>query len=194
MPVYLLPIVGADLILGSAWLATLGLHLADYASSTIKFLLQGKFITLQGDKDLQPSQAHLNQLKRMQSIDAISEFTIQILPQTIPADELLELPTDMEPKMATLLHTYRTVFSNPTDLPPNRTHNHAFSLHEGEKVKLRPYRYPHSQKEQIEVMVQEMLDQRIIQPSTSPFSSPIVLVKRKDGTGVFPQITGLSML
>lgn len=30
MHVYLLPIVGAALILGSTWLATLGLHLSDY--------------------------------------------------------------------------------------------------------------------------------------------------------------------
>ena len=34
-------------------------------------------------------------------------------------------------------------------------------------------------------MVQEMLDEVIIQPSCSPFASPIVQVKKKDGTWRF---------
>jgi len=61
----------------------------------------------------------------------------------------------------------------PTTLPPDRTHNHTIPLKEGAQlVKVRPYRYPHSQKKQIESMVQEMLTTGIIAPSTSPFSSP----------------------
>jgi hypothetical protein len=34
-------------------------------------------------------------------------------------------------------------------------------------------------------MIQDMLAEGIIQPSTSPYSSPIVLVKKKDGTWRF---------
>lgn len=34
-PVYVLPIDGAELILGAAWLATLGLHLVDYNTLTL---------------------------------------------------------------------------------------------------------------------------------------------------------------
>ena len=50
---------------------------------------------------------------------------------------------------------------------------------------MKPYRYPYSQKEQIESMVHDMLQEGLIQPSKSPFSSPIVLVKKKDGTWRF---------
>ena len=88
-----------------------------------------------------------------------------------------DLPQHIAPKIALLLHTYSSMFQTPTSLPPPRSQNHAIPFLEGmQPVKVKSYRYPHSQKEQIEKMVHEMLDQGIIQPSTCPFTSPIVLV------------------
>lgn len=92
----------------------------------------------------------------------------------------MPLSTDMEPDLALLLHQYAKVFYQPSGLPPHSEHDHSILLIPGATpVKVRPYRYPHSQKEQIELMVQQMLDEGIIQPSKSPFSSPILLVKKK---------------
>ena len=44
----------------------------------------------------------------------------------------------------------------------------------------RPYRVPPGLRDEVEKQVKEMLRQRIIQPSTSPFCSPIVLVRKRD--------------
>ena len=49
-------------------------------------------------------------------------------------------------------------------------------------VFIRPYRYPPKLKDEIEAQVQEMLSQGLIQPSSSSFSSPVLLVKKKDGS------------
>lgn len=45
---YVLPVTGSDIILGAAWLLTLGPHIVDYSTSTIKFYLGNEFITLHG--------------------------------------------------------------------------------------------------------------------------------------------------
>jgi hypothetical protein len=45
---------------------------------------------------------------------------------------------------------------------------------------IRPYRYPYAQKSEIEHMIKEMLEADIVQPRQSYFSSPVMMVKKKD--------------
>jgi hypothetical protein len=70
----------------------------------------------------------------------------------------------------------------PTELPPSQSCKHSIPLILGaQPVFIRPYRYPPKLKDEIEAQVKEMLAQGLIRPSTSPFSSPVLLVK-KDGS------------
>lgn len=52
-------------------------------------------------------------------------------------------------------------------------------------VSLRPYRYNHYQKNELEKQVSEMMVLGIIQPNHSPCSSPVLLVKEEDGNWRF---------
>ncbi|GJY36047.1 ty3-gypsy retrotransposon protein, partial [Tanacetum coccineum] len=184
---YVLPISGADIILGVAWLATLGPHLADYSSVTIKFYLDDKFITLTGDTSLSPAQAQFHHFKRLSATNAIAEaYTLHCFSMETSSDDPLQVPDSVPHDLGNILHVFAFVFSVPTGLPPSRTQDHSIVLQEGvNAVKVRPYRYPVSQKDQIETMVADMLAQGLIQPSSGPFSAPVLLVRKKDGTWRF---------
>ncbi|KAA0032387.1 ty3-gypsy retrotransposon protein [Cucumis melo var. makuwa] len=70
----------------------------------------------------------------------------------------------------------------PDGLPLMRQIDHRIQLKEGmDPINVRPYCYPYVQKNEIERLVNDMLALGIIRPSTSPFFSPAILVKKKDG-------------
>jgi hypothetical protein len=52
-------------------------------------------------------------------------------------------------------------------------------------VNVKPYRYSPQQKDEIERQIREMLKQGLIRTSQSPFASPVLLVRKKDGTWRF---------
>ncbi|KAA0039715.1 Transposon Tf2-6 polyprotein [Cucumis melo var. makuwa] len=88
--------------------------------------------------------------------------------------------------MATIISKYSDVFEQPSRLPPQRGIEHHIYLKQGtDSVNVRPYRYAHHQKEEMERLVDEMLTSGIIRPSTSPYSDPVLLVKKKDGSWRF---------
>ena len=85
-----------------------------------------------------------------------------------------------------LLRKYSRVFAEPTELPPSRGKEHSITLEEGARpVSVRPFRYPQIQKAEIERHIASMLATGIIQESGSPFSSPVLLVRKKDGSWRF---------
>jgi len=88
--------------------------------------------------------------------------------------------------IAAILHEFSWVFEPVTELPPQRVCDHEIPLVQGAKpVHIRSYRYPPALKDEIERQVAEMLAKGIIQPSVSEFASPVLLVKKKDGTWRF---------
>ncbi|TYK07870.1 retrotransposon protein, putative, unclassified [Cucumis melo var. makuwa] len=81
-----------------------------------------------------------------------------------------------------LLAQYADIFETPKGLPPKREIDHRIlTLLEQRPIYVRPYKYGHVQKEETEKLVAKMLQTRVIRPSHSPYSSPILLVKKKDG-------------
>ncbi|GKC64856.1 hypothetical protein Tco_1097454, partial [Tanacetum coccineum] len=91
---------------------------------------------------------------------------------------------EISPRLtAQVLTQFDEVFEVPKGLPPQRSHDHQIPLMQNTPpINVRPYRHPPNQKDAIEGMVKELMDSRVIRASQSPFSSPIVMVKKKNGT------------
>ena len=87
-------------------------------------------------------------------------------------------------ELQALLQYYEDIFEEAKELPPSRgSFDHRIPLVQGTNpFSIRPYRYPLKQKNIIKGLVHEMLDKGVIQHSSSPFASPVVLVGEKDGT------------
>jgi hypothetical protein len=101
-----------------------------------------------------------------------------IVPESAVCDQSLP-PAEI----ADLLTEFQSVFAPPAGYPPPRDCEHTIPLVPGAAaVNIRPYRYPPAIKDEIERQITEMLASGVIQHSHSPFSSSVLLVKKKDGT------------
>lgn len=178
----LLPMHGVDVVLGVEWLRTLGLILTDYTALTMNFTHLGQPVCLRADIHTSPSQALAHQLRRMvHNHSTFALFHLSLLPA--PSPDTIPQPDHPIPTIHDLLHQFIHIFTPPTSLPPPRQNVHHINLiPSSQPVNVRPYCYPHFQKSEIERQVSELLDSSLIQHSRNPFSSPVLLVKKKDGT------------
>ena len=115
----------------------------------------------------------------------------------LPAGSLLQLCSvdivadtacsmNMPEGVQALIEEFAVLFEVPKDLPPPRPSDHSIPLMEGAApITMRPYRYAPVLKDEIERQVNDMLNNGLIQPSASPFSSSVLLVKKKDNTWQF---------
>ncbi|KAH9704605.1 hypothetical protein KPL70_011534 [Citrus sinensis] len=174
LTLYALPITRLDLVLGIHWLEQLGSVVCNWKQLTMEFDWENQKRQLQGIGPQAPQLASLTEIshdakQRQQGFTICFNMRLELA--------LSKMASDMQ----SLLEEYSTLFQEPTHLPPSREIEHNITLKEGiEPVNVRPYRYAHFQKDEIERQVNKMLNSGLIQPSTSPFSSLVLLVKKKD--------------
>ena len=79
-----------------------------------------------------------------------------------------------------LLHSF---WGHPTRVATGLGICHTIELEQGIKAIITtPYRHPKAYKDEIERAIHELLALGHIRPSTSPFASSVVLVKKRDNT------------
>ncbi|XP_004292526.1 PREDICTED: uncharacterized protein LOC101313866 [Fragaria vesca subsp. vesca] len=174
---YILPVTGCEIELGAGWLKSLGDILWNFETMRMKFKVSELEYMLQG---IVAPSASVISCKAMTRLLKKEKEAMLVQVQSLTTIE----PAQSPPKdIQVLFDKYAALFEVPTSLPPARKQDHTIELLPNTPpVSVRPYRYPHFQKTEIEKIVQELLDNGVIRPSKSPFSSPVLLVKKKDGT------------
>ena len=178
----LLEVKGYDIILGADWiflhspvgldLKTRELSITHYGNSIITFKDESV-----PDKHMLIGTRKLCNLPKRKAVLSVAVLNRSDNIDTAPRNPNLPVAVQQ------LLHEFRDVFQEPTKLPPKRTVDHAIALVDESKVfNQRPYRLLFHQKNALEVLIKDMLSSHMIRPSISPFSSPVILVKKKDGT------------
>lgn len=101
--------------------------------------------------------------------------------------EVLQLPLDRlsseEGKQLTaVICEFADVFAyDDTELGCTDILRHTIDTGEHSPIRQQPYRTPVVRRQKMKAMVDEMQEQGIVCPSSSPWASPVVLVPKKDG-------------
>ena len=86
-----------------------------------------------------------------------------------------------DPRLIKILEDYNFIFAEDIGELKRATHvKHVIDTGDAQPIRSAPYRVSFKQREIIEKEVKKMLDHKIIRPSFSPWSSPVVLVEKKD--------------
>ena len=93
------------------------------------------------------------------------------------------LTNNQQKELNKLLEEYADLFDN--NLGRCGIVKHEIDTGSKRPIKQNAYQWPHAEKQVIQEEIDKMLEQGVIQESTSPWTSPVVLVKKKDGSTRF---------
>ena len=94
-----------------------------------------------------------------------------------------QLTPEEKTQLRTLLEGYADIFAlEPSELGTSSVIQHSINTGDHPPIRQPLRRMPFTLRPQVDKLVQEMLTQGVIQPSSSPWASPVVLVRKKDGT------------
>lgn len=184
-----IPLGCCDMVLGIQWLETLGSIKWDFKNLIMEFKLNSRKVVLNGIKQGSVREVRAKKFNRvcaqqiqitMLCVSHNNGYSQASLCNIQAAADSGEVSSEI----TNLLQQFDDLFQVPVQLPPFRKgFNHRIPLVEGANpINQRPYRYAVYQKNEIDKIVQDMLKEGTIQASCSAYASPVVLVKKKDGT------------
>lgn len=140
------------------------------------------------DPNIKESEVHITERVK---VTPLIEEEIQSPPNekkqlNIPeAIRTQHLNVEEKSEIIKLCKAFRDIFYNENcDLTFTNAVKHEIRTKDEEPVYVRSFRHPHSMKQEIRNQIQKLLENKIIQPSISPYSAPVWIVPKKmDSSG-----------
>jgi hypothetical protein len=174
-----------DLILGESWLSEHSAVLS-YSSMTVALKHDTKLLTLvcrpigvAGHSDRPTSAVLLTALQYSETMDLPGHrhFLVSIDAVTNRPPSLVPLP------LRPVIEEFDDVFQDSFSLPPERNAVHPIPLLPGSQPSFTgQYRMSPVERKAAIDMVQDLLARGLIEPSTSPWASSLVMVAKPDGS------------
>lgn len=167
--------IGYDCILGRDILGTSGM-IVHFGKGTFGWS-NSQTQALRFDKKL-------NDIGKIYALSPVS-LGISRPPTTIDHEGIADalsrasLKADEKVVLEQLVTNYESIFSKQ----PGKTTRveHYIDVENHHPIASAPYRYSPAKRAHIDSLIQDMLDQGVIEPSEGPWSSPIIVVAKKDG-------------
>jgi hypothetical protein len=156
-----------DMIVGLDWLEEFSPMKVHWKQKWLVIPYKGSSVMLHGSLPEIPEHT----VVQVCSVDVVASDTVTV-----------QCPKEVQD----IIEEFAMLFEVPSKLPPPRACDHSIPLIDGAvPVSVRPYHFAPALKDEIERQVLEMLHAGLIQKSTSPFSSSVLLVKKKDNSWRF---------
>eukprot|EP00253_Pinus_taeda_P027462 PITA_27462 len=177
---FVVDILDTNMILGVQWLITLGKVTTDWKTLEMEWDDEKteRHDKIQGQHTYPPQTVSAHRMEAVFRKGDI-EWVVELR-----ASEAGTTGQTVHPEIQSILDRYAIMFGEiPRGQPPNQGLEHTIELEQGiQAVITTPYRHPKVYRDEIERAIQELLALGHIRPSTSPFASSVVLVKKKDDT------------
>lgn len=162
---------GCQVVLGAQWMKELNEICFNFKKLQVRFFYKDKEYKWQGliQPDVHPVDDKI----------ATKEFNFALLKFMLLATSSASVSSmpSIHQDIQALLNKFPAVISSAITLPLARYCDHKISLLQGSKpVCLKPYRYSHCIKNELDKLITDMLSSGIIRNSSGTFSAPVVMV------------------
>jgi hypothetical protein len=181
-----IPLDGYDAILGIPWLR-LNNPEFNWEAGVVSVNIDGRLIELPkyiGNEAMDSMLVSSLQFKRLVRQPQV-EFGMLFINEIDDSEKRDSGVARVDPRIKAVLEEYKDVFPDdlPSGLPPTRDIDHKIEIIPGSAPPVRaPYRMSVPELDELKKQLHDLLAKGQIRISKSPYRSPVLFVKKKDGT------------